>query len=92
MLSYLQGLLQSGQNVLKYVNANSGSPNRSPENPNDSQADIAGVCDFTGRVLGLMPHPERHILPTQHPRWMREGLKPEGDGLQMFRNAAVFFS
>ena len=62
-----------------------------PENPNGSQADIAGVCDFTGRVLGLMPHPERHVLPTQHPRWTREGLKTEGDGLQLFRNAVEFF-
>jgi phosphoribosylformylglycinamidine synthase subunit PurQ / glutaminase len=49
------------------------------------------VCDFTGRVLGLMPHPERHVLPTQHPRWTREGLKTEGDGLRLFRNAVEFF-
>ena len=62
-----------------------------PENPNGSQDDIAGVCDATGRVLGLMPHPERHVLPTQHPRWTREGLKTEGDGLQLFRNAVEFF-
>jgi phosphoribosylformylglycinamidine synthase len=41
--------------------------------------------------MGLMPHPERHVLPTQHPRWTREGLKPEGDGLPLFRNAVAFF-
>jgi phosphoribosylformylglycinamidine synthase len=34
-----------------------------------------------------MPHPERHVLPTQHPRWTRDGLKDEGDGLKLFRNA-----
>ena len=34
-------------------------------------ADVAGVCDTTGRVLGLIPHPERHLDPTHHPRWTR---------------------
>ena len=53
--------------------------------------DCADICDATGRVLGLMPHPERHILPTQHPRWTRDGLAAEGDGLRLFRNAAKYF-
>ncbi|HMO36839.1 MAG TPA: phosphoribosylformylglycinamidine synthase subunit PurQ, partial [Gemmatales bacterium] len=48
-------------------------------------------CDPTGRVLGLMPHPERHILPTQHPRWTRRGLAPRGDGLLLFQNAVRYF-
>jgi phosphoribosylformylglycinamidine (FGAM) synthase-like amidotransferase family enzyme len=87
----LKGLEQSGQVALRYVNAQGGPPSGYPENPNGSQGDIAGVCDFTGRVLGLMPHPERHVLPTQHPRWTREGLKKEGDGLRLFRNAVEFF-
>jgi phosphoribosylformylglycinamidine synthase len=87
----LKGLEQSGQVALRYVNAQGGEPDGFPENPNGSQGDVAGVCDFTGRVLGLMPHPERHILPTQHPRWTREGLRNEGDGLQLFRNAVEFF-
>ena len=87
----LQGLEQAGQVALRYVNAEGGPANGYPENPNGSQGDIAGVTDMTGRVLGLMPHPERHILPTQHPRWTREGLKREGDGLQLFRNAIEFF-
>ena len=43
-----------------------------PLNPNGSQADIAGICDASGRVLGLMPHPERHIDPTHHPQWTRQ--------------------
>jgi phosphoribosylformylglycinamidine synthase len=88
----LKGLEQSGQVALRYVNASGGEANGFPENPNGSQGDVAGVCDFTGRVLGLMPHPERHILPTQHPRWTREGLKKEGDGLHVFRNAVEFFN
>jgi phosphoribosylformylglycinamidine synthase subunit PurQ / glutaminase len=64
-----------------------------PDNPNGSQADIAGVCDATGRVCGLMPHPERHIDPTQHPRWTRlKELPAAGDGLAVFRNGVEFFA
>ena len=86
----LEGLRQAGQIVLRYTDAE-GRPGEYPVNPNGSQGDVAGICDATGRVLGLMPHPERHVLPTQHPRWTREGLKKEGDGLQLFRNAVRFF-
>jgi phosphoribosylformylglycinamidine synthase subunit PurQ / glutaminase len=86
----LRGLEQAGQVVLKYVDEK-GQPGAFPVNPNGSQGDVAGICDATGRALGLMPHPERHILPTQHPRWTRLGLKPEGDGLQLFRNAVQYF-
>jgi phosphoribosylformylglycinamidine synthase subunit PurQ / glutaminase len=62
-----------------------------PDNPNGSQANVAGVCDDTGRVLGLMPHPERFVDATQHPRWTREGLQEQGDGLLMFQNAVRYF-
>jgi phosphoribosylformylglycinamidine synthase subunit PurQ / glutaminase len=89
----LKGLEQAGQIVLTYTLPN-GQPAAGvfPHNPNGSQGDVAGACDATGRVLGLMPHPERHALPTQHPRWTREGLKAEGDGIQLFRNAVQFFA
>jgi phosphoribosylformylglycinamidine synthase len=63
-----------------------------PDNPNGSMGNVAGACDATGRVLGLMPHPERHIDPTQHPRWTRGEAGCEGDGLAMFRNAVNFFA
>lgn len=86
----LKGLEQTGQVVLRYVDAD-GKPGPYPVNPNGSPGDVAGVCDATGRVLGLMPHPERHILPTQHPRWTRLGLAEEGDGMRLFRNAVQFF-
>ncbi len=86
-----RGLGQTGMSVLRYVDPN-GKPAVYPSNPNGSQDDTAGVCDATGRVLGLMPHPERHVLPTQHPQWTRNGLKAEGDGLQLFRNAVEFFA
>ncbi len=42
-----------------------------PDNPNGSLADIAGICNAHGNVLGLMPHPEDHVFPYQHPRWTR---------------------
>jgi phosphoribosylformylglycinamidine synthase len=86
----LKGLEKTGQVVLRFVNGE-GMPGTFPVNPNGSEGDVAGICDPTGRVLGLMPHPERHVLPTQHPRWTREGLAPEGDGLRLFRNAVEFF-
>ncbi len=88
----LQGLEQTGQFVLRYVTPDGRPANGVfPDNPNGSQADVAGVCDASGRVLGLMPHPERHALGTQHPRWTREGLKDEGDGMQLFHNAVAHF-
>jgi phosphoribosylformylglycinamidine synthase I len=87
---FLEGLAQTGQIVIRYVDVE-GRPGPFPVNPNGSEGDVAGICDPTGRVFGLMPHPERHVLPTQHPRWTREGLAPEGDGLRLFRNAVEFF-
>ena len=57
-------------------------------NPNGSVDDIAGVCDASGLVLGLMPHPERHVDPTQHPAWTRQRTQPvESAGIGFFRNA-----
>jgi phosphoribosylformylglycinamidine synthase len=50
--------------------------------------DIAGICDASGLVFGLMPHPERHLDATQHPAWTRlASLPKEGQGLAVFRNA-----
>jgi phosphoribosylformylglycinamidine synthase len=68
------------------------SPLPFPDNPNGSMADVAGVCDATGRVLGLMPHPERYIDRTQHPRWTRGEGGPTGDGLALLVNAVRYFS
>jgi phosphoribosylformylglycinamidine synthase len=87
----LRGLEESGQVVLRYCDA-AGKSGPFPVNPNGSQGDVAGICDATGRVLGLMPHPERHVLPTQHPRWTRNGLAEEGDGMRLFRNAVKYFA
>jgi phosphoribosylformylglycinamidine (FGAM) synthase-like amidotransferase family enzyme len=62
-----------------------------PDNPNGSLANVAGMCDQTGRVFGLMPHPERYIDPTHHPRWTRGEAGEVGDGLRLFQNAVEFF-
>lgn len=84
-----QALWDHHQVALVYAKPD-GSPagGQFPENPNGSVDDIAGVCDATGLVLGLMPHPERHVDPTQHFAWTsRPNASAEGDGLQFFRNA-----
>jgi phosphoribosylformylglycinamidine synthase len=85
----LDVLAKSGQIVFKYVDKD-GNITDYPWNPNGSLGNIAGLCDSTGRILGMMPHPERHIDPTQHPRWTREGLKADGDGFVIFKNAVNY--
>ena len=78
----LRQLDANGQLVLRY---------RADDNPNGAIANVAGLCDETGRVCGLMPHPERHLDPTQHPRQTREPMPDVGDGLRVFQNAVRFF-
>jgi len=73
------------QVVFQYA-APDGSEPDYPFNPNGSVDHIAGLCNEKGTVFGLMPHPERHVLPWQHPRFRRERRR-EGDGLAIFRNA-----
>jgi phosphoribosylformylglycinamidine synthase len=58
-----------------------------PYNPNGSMENIAGICDDTGRIFALMPHPERHIIPSQHPGWLMGKAGKQGDGIKIFRNA-----
>ncbi|MFA5156846.1 MAG: phosphoribosylformylglycinamidine synthase I [Candidatus Omnitrophota bacterium] len=84
----LQRLQASGQIVLRYCNEH-GQASGYPANPNGSTDNIAGICDETGRILGLMPHPERHIDSLQHPRHAG-AAKKDGDGLQIFKNAIEF--
>ena len=63
-------LVEGGHITLTYCDAD-GNPGPYPVNPNGSEANIAGLSDVTGRILGLMPHPERHAHSTQHPQWTR---------------------
>jgi phosphoribosylformylglycinamidine synthase len=98
----IQQLCENGQVVLRYALA-SGQPagGRFPQNPNGSLDDIAGICDPTGRIFGLMPHPEAYNHYTNHPDWMRiaararrrgrsdsQGLTP---GVALLKNAVDFF-
>jgi len=69
-------LAAAGQVALRYRSTN----------PNGSVADIAGVCDPSGVVLGLMPHPENHIINRQHPHHRRGGGGPQHLGLRLFDN------
>jgi phosphoribosylformylglycinamidine synthase len=61
-------------------------------NPNGAAADIAGLSDPSGRVLGLMPHPERFLFATQHPHWTRLRLEGHGAGLKLFQNGVDYFA
>ncbi len=89
----LQRLREGGQIVLRYAKPNGEAAGGAyPANPNGSVDDIAGICDPSGRIFGLMPHPEAYLDGTNHPRWTLDGLKPEGAGLQLFRNAVNFAS
>lgn len=88
--SALERLKKNGQVVFQYCDEK-GRLVDYPCNPNGSIDNIAGVCDKTGRILGLMPHPERHIAVSQHPQ--RRGVaknKNEGDGLQLFKNGVEY--
>lgn len=85
----LHRLHQDGQVIYTYSDPE-GNPAGYPWNPNGSVDNIAGICSPSGRVIGMMPHPERHCLPIQDPRWPRQGLQREGDGLRIFRRAVDF--
>jgi phosphoribosylformylglycinamidine synthase len=84
-----RALWDNDQVALVYVNPdNTPAGGQSPANPNGSIDDIAGVCDASGLVFGLMPHPERYVESYQHPAWSRQSpLPPVGRGLQIFQNA-----
>ncbi len=85
----LDSLESNDQIVFKYVDSE-GNEAGYPWNPNGSDRNIAGICDSTGRIFGLMPHPERYLTRYNHPRWTRERLAEEGDGLVIFRNAVGY--
>ena len=94
-------LFENNQVALQYADENGDPANgRWPLNPNGSLKDIAGICDPSGRLFGLMPHPEGFNHYTNHPNWtkkkeaiIRQGKvmeSEEGDGIKIFRNAVEF--
>ncbi len=83
--------------VCRYTDPNTGRPTQEfPHNPNGSLHAIAGLCDPSGRIFGLMPHPEAYLYPENHPDWPRQrmdGTLPEhGLGLTLFKNAVSFLA
>jgi len=89
-------LLAAGQLGLRYCDEKGqtgDAPLAFPLNPNGADYNVAGLSDPTGRIFGLMPHPERHIDPTHHPFWTRRKTQPEhGEGRKLFENAVGFFA
>lgn len=85
----LEQLKENEQIVLKYVDEQ-GAEAGYPWNPNGSVENAAGICDPTGRIFGLMPHPEAYLFRVNHPRWTREELPEEGQGLKIFKNAVRY--
>ncbi|MEM7158745.1 MAG: phosphoribosylformylglycinamidine synthase subunit PurQ [Myxococcota bacterium] len=75
---------------VRYVDADGEPTEAWPDNPNGSGGGLAGLCDATGRVFGLMPHPEAYLYPESHPRWIaqrdRGALPPVGQGLGIIAN------
>lgn len=82
-------LASRDQIALAYVHPDNAPANGAyPANPNGSMQDIAGICNSQGNVLGLMPHPENHIHPWQHPQW-RRGME-RNSGLSIFKNGVKY--
>lgn len=86
----LNALQNNAQVAFRYCNEQGKDP-QYPENPNGSIDNIAGITDPTGRILGLMPHPERHFFFRHHPRWTRmKKCGKYGDGYQIFKNGVEY--
>jgi len=93
----LDQLESTGCVACRYVDPVSGAPSPDfPHNPNGSMNAIAGLCDPSGRIFGMMPHPEAYLFPENHPQWTHQrlsgSLPGEGLGLQLFRNAVAFMN
>jgi len=84
----LNRLKKNSQITLRYCDER-GRPAGYPYNPNGSEDNIAGICDITGRIFGLMPHPERHVDFYQMPGWTGK-KKKQGDGFMIFKNAVLY--
>ncbi|MFH1413567.1 MAG: phosphoribosylformylglycinamidine synthase I [Candidatus Omnitrophota bacterium] len=85
----LARIKRNKQVVFQYCD-DRGRLSKYPYNPNGSLENIAGISDHSGRILGLMPHPERHIYFQHHPRWNSLEHKKAGDGLQIFQNGVEY--
>jgi len=89
-LALLEEIEKKNLVVLRYATPEGKLTMEYPQNPNGSALAIAGLCNESGRLFGLMPHPEAFLHRTNHPRWTREALPEEGQGLAIFKNAVKF--
>lgn len=88
----LSSLLKNEQVAFRYSLPNGAVATSYPENPNGSVEGIAGITDKSGRILGLMPHPERFTRKYNHPNWTRlDGFIKTPHGLMIFENAMKYF-
>lgn len=94
--SILKRIYDQNQVVLQYSTTEGEPAKQYPENPNGSVDAIGGICDHTGRILGMMAHPEAALFFTQHPQWLRkkedlrrrqESMPKYGSGIALFKNA-----
>ena len=87
-----ENMKKNGQIAFTYAKGEIYNFQNLEYNPNGAQYDIAGVLAYNGRVLGMMPHPERAMFAHQSPLWQNNKKKQqEGAGLQIFRNAINYF-
>jgi phosphoribosylformylglycinamidine synthase len=86
----LERLEAGGLVAARYVDPDGRPTEHWPFNPNGSPAAVAGLCDPSGRLFGLMPHPDAFLYPWHHPDWPRRSIEgtlgDEGEGLALFRN------
>ena len=86
----LERLEGAGQVVARYCTPDDQPTEEWPHNPNGSPRAVAGICDPSGRLFGLMPHPDAYLYPFHHPDWQRQRLEEsppsEGEGMAIFRN------
>ncbi len=85
----LNNLEKDNHIALQYTDENGNVTEKYPFNPNGSPLGIAGLTDPTGRILGLMPHPEAYNHPTNHPKWTRMEQE-EITGISIFRNGVEY--
>lgn len=83
-----QALIAGGFAAVRYID-DAGSHDTYPANPNGSTLGIAGLCDDTGRIFGLMPHPDRNFDPAHHPEWSRFPEVRTPDGRTVFERAVA---
>jgi phosphoribosylformylglycinamidine synthase len=87
----LERMEQGGQVAARYVDRQGNPTEEWPLNPNGSPSGVAGICDPSGRLFGMMPHPDAYLYAVQHPQWHRRPRtdappSDEGEGLAIFRN------